>query len=99
MTEATIIIPDNINIKKVSEELVYQAFNIAIQKKKKEIERELRRTETKIKKFEKKYKMNLGKFEKKMEDSLKEHDDWMDWSFLVENKKQLIEDLKNFKTS
>jgi hypothetical protein len=99
MTEATILIPDNLNIKKVSDEIVYKAFNIAIEKKKEEIERELKRTDTKIKKFENKYKMSLEKFEKKMSDSLKAHDDWMDWSFLVENRQQLIEEMKNFKPS
>ena len=35
MTEATIIIPENIDIRKVSDEIVYKAFNIAIEKKKK----------------------------------------------------------------
>ncbi len=96
MTEATIMIPDNINLKKVSDEIVYKAFNIAIRKKKKEIERELKRVETKIRKFEKKYKRDLEEFEREMGDSLKEHDDWMDWSFLVETQKQLASEKQNF---
>lgn len=97
MTEATILIPENIDFKKVSDEIVYKAFNIAIEKKKKEIKKELKRTETKITRFEKKYNASLEEFERKMDDSIKEHNDWMDWSFLVENRKQLLNDLQTFK--
>lgn len=98
MTEATIRIPGNIDIKKVSDEIVYKAFAIAIEKKKKEIQQELKRVDAKIKKFEKKYKMDFDKFEKAMGDGFQEHNDWMDWSFLTETKKQLLEDFGNFET-
>jgi len=98
MTEATIRIPSNINIKKVSEEIVYKAFSIAIEKKRKEIQKELRRVDSKIKRFEKKYKMSFEEYEKSMGDSFQHHNDWMDWSFLVENRKQLVEEIQNFET-
>jgi hypothetical protein len=89
MTEATLRIPGNIDIRKVSEEIVYKAFAIAIEKKRKEIQRELRRVDSKIKRFERKYKMEFEEYEKLMPDSFQNHNDWMDWSFLMENKKQL----------
>ncbi len=95
MTEATIRIPGNIDIKKVSDEIVYKAFSIAIEKKRKEIQQELRRVDSKIKKFEKKYKLSFAEYEKSMGDSFQHHNDWIDWSFLVESKKQLV-DLTNF---
>ena len=98
MTEAIIRIPGNINIKNVSDEIVYKAFSIAIEKKRKEIQKELRRGDSKIKRFEKKYKMSVEEYEKSMGDSFQNHNDWMDWSFLVENRKQLLEEIQNFET-
>ena len=59
MTEATIRIQDSINIKRISDEIVYKAFAIAIEKKNKEIKKELKRVNSKIEKFEKKYKMSF----------------------------------------
>jgi hypothetical protein len=88
MTEATIRIPGNIDIKKVSDEIVYKAFSIAIEKKRKEIQQELKRVDSKIKKFEKKYKLSFAEYEKSMGDSFQHHNDWIDWSFLVESRKQ-----------
>lgn len=98
MTEATIRIPANIDANKISDEIVYKAFAIAIESKKKEILRELKQLESKIKRFEKKYKMDIEEFEKKMGDSFQEHNDWIDWSFMVEHKQQLIKDMKDFET-
>ena len=95
MTEATIRISGNIDIKKVSDEIVYKAFSIAIEKKRKEIQKELRRVDSKIKRFEKKYKLSLDEYEKSMGDSFQHHSDWIDWSFLVESRKQLVA-LTNF---
>jgi hypothetical protein len=98
MTEATIRIPANIDAKKISDEIVYKAFAIAIENKKKEIQGELKQVESKIKRFEKKYKMTFEKFEKTMGDSFQEHNDWIDWSFLVENRQQLTKEIQNFET-
>lgn len=98
MTEATIQIPANIDAKKISEEIVYKAFAIAIENKKKEILRELKQVKSKIKRFEKKYKMCFEEFEKKMGDSFQEHNDWIDWSFLVENHQQLLKEIQNFES-
>ncbi|MCP4219918.1 MAG: hypothetical protein GY765_35125 [bacterium] len=96
MTEATIRIPGNIDIKKVSDEIVYKAFSIAIEKKKKELKKELRQVESKIKRFEKKHKMSYQEYETSMGDGFQHHNDWMDWSFLVESRQLLVEELENF---
>jgi peptidoglycan hydrolase CwlO-like protein len=61
---------------------------IAIEKKRKEIQKELKRVDSKIQKFEKKYKMSFEEYEKSMGDSFQHHNDWIDWSFLVENRKK-----------
>jgi len=98
MIETTIRVPGNINIRKVSDEIVYRAFAIAVEKKKKEIHRELNRLDSKIKRFEKKYNMSFDKFERTMGDGFQEHNDWIDWSFLVESRKQLLEEIGNFET-
>ncbi len=42
--------------------------------------------------------MSFDEYEKSMGDSFQHHNDWMDWSFLVENRKQLVEELQNFET-
>ncbi len=95
MTKATITIPDTLNVKKIPEELIYRAFAIAVAKKRKEIQDELRKTDMKIRKFEKKYNMTYDVFSQKMDDSFKAHNDWMDWGYFIENRKALTEELKN----
>lgn len=96
MTEATIRIPGNLNVKKISDEIVYRAFEIAIEKKKKEIRRELKRVNSKIGKFEKKYNTSYEEYEQTMGDSFQHHDDWMDWGFLIESRKRLLEEIGEF---
>lgn len=96
MTEAIIRLPGNIDVAKIPEELLYKAFAIAVSKQKKELKRELKQIDSKIKKFEKRYKKSLSEFESTMGDSVKEHDDWMDWSFLDETRKQILKDMENF---
>ena len=98
MTEATIKIPGNIDLNKISDEIIYKAFAIAIDKKKKEIKKELKQLDSKIMRFEKRYQNSLGQFESTMGESFQEHNDWMDWSFLEESKKQLLEELKSFES-
>jgi len=98
MIETTIRVPGNIAIRKISDEIVYRAFSIAVEKKKKEIRRELNRLDSKIKRFEKKYKMSFDKFENTMGDSFQAHNEWIDWSFLEESRKQLLEEIGNFET-
>lgn len=93
MTEATIRIPDNIDAGKISEEIFYKAFAIAVEQKKKDIRKELRRVESKIKVFERRYRMPLDQFEQTMGDTFREHEDWMDWSYLLENRNQLLEEI------
>jgi hypothetical protein len=95
MTEATIRIPGNFDLKKLPEDIIYKSIAIAIELKKKEIKRELGRVESKIKKFEKKYRMGFLEFEKSMGDTLQAHDDWMDWSFLEETRKELLIETQN----
>lgn len=96
MTEATIKIPGNIDIKKVSDEIIYKAFAIAVEKRRKEIRNELKRVEVKIRRFEKKYKMAFSEYEKTMGDTVQAHDDWIDWSFLEEVRKELNKEFENF---
>jgi hypothetical protein len=96
MTETTIRVPGNIQVNKISEEIIYKAFAIAVEQKKKEIHKELKQVNSRIKRWEKKYKMSFEKFEQTMGDGFQEHNDWMDWSFLIENRNQLLEEIRNF---
>jgi len=95
MTETTIRIPGNFDFKRLSEEIIYKSVAIAIELKKKELKREVKRVESKIKKFEKKYRHGLAEFEKTMGDTLQAHDDWMDWSFLEETRSELLSEIQN----
>jgi len=95
MTEATIRIPFNINVKKISDEIIYKAFIIAIEQKKREINKELKRIDSKINRLEKKYKMSFSEFEQEMGDGFREHNDWLDWSYLVEHKNQLLDEIRD----
>jgi len=96
MPEATIQFPGNIKVNKISEEIIYKAFAIAIEQKKKEIYKELKLVNSKIKRWEQKYKMSFEKFEQTLGDGFEVHNDWMDWSFLIENRNQLLEEIRNF---
>jgi len=96
MTEATLRIPGNLDINKISDEIIYKALSIAIEKKKKEIQKELKHIDSKIKRFEKKYKSNLTDYEKSMSDGFQHHNDWMNWSLLIETKNHLLEEFQNF---
>ncbi len=95
MTEATIRIPGNFDLKKIPEDIIYKSVAIAIELEKKEMKKELGRVESKIKKFEKKYRMPFAEFEKSFGDTLQAHDDWMDWSFLEETRNELLIETHN----
>ena len=99
MTETTIRVPGNIKVNKISEEIIYKAFAIAVEQKKKEINKELKQVNSRIKRWEKKYRMSFEKFEQTLGDSFQEHNDWMDWSFLIENRDQLLEEIRNLEIS
>ena len=58
--------------------------------------KELKRLNSKIEEFEKKYKMSLEEYEKTMGDTFQEHNDWIEWSFLVESRNQLVKESSFF---
>jgi hypothetical protein len=43
--------------------------------------------------------MSFGEFEQTLSEGFQEHNDWMDWSFLVENRNQLLEEIRDFEIS
>ncbi len=95
MSTATIKIPDNIDASKLPEEVIYKAFSIAVELRLKELKRELQKINTKIKKYEKKYKMGYNDFEHQMDDSFKAHEDWIDWGFLIESRGVIVDERRN----
>ena len=54
--------------------------------------KELKRLNSKIEEFEKKYKMSLEEYEQAMGDTFQEHNDWIEWSFPVESRNQLVKE-------
>lgn len=57
---------------------------------------ELKRLNSEIEKFEEKHKMSFEEYEKTMGDTFQEHNDWIEWSFLVESRKQLVKERSFF---
>lgn len=94
MTDAIIHIPSHYDLKKLPEDIIYKAFSIAIALKNKEIKKELRIVEAKIKKYEKKYQFSFSQYEKNIGDTLQAHEDWLDWSFLELNRKELHKEMQ-----
>ena len=95
MNTATIKVPENIDASKLPEEVIYKAFTIAVELRLKELKKELRKIDAKIKKYEKIYKMEYRDFEHHMDDSPKSHEDWIDWGFLIESRDVVVDELRN----
>lgn len=101
MTSITINIPNSYSeiLDDMSDTLYVEALNLVAKEKLRSKERELDQISKKISQFEKKYKCNYDEFEKQMSDSLKAHDDWIEWSYLIEIKSALdtlVQKLKLF---
>jgi len=84
MTEISIKVPDDVKnlIEEIDEPLYMEAIKdvakIKLAKKKKEL-KDLKR---KIAKFESHYSADFSTFSKNLPNTMKSHDDWIEWSYL-----------------
>ncbi len=76
-------------------DLVKTITILVLKKRIKSVRDELSRIESEIKRYREKYGKDLNEFEKSMSNSFEEHEDWIEWRFLMELKKSLEEELRD----
>lgn len=84
MTEVTIKIPEDIKeiIDEIDESIYIEAIKKIAQKKLVKKQKRLKELQRKIAAFESKYGSSYTDFSKNVPDTLKGHDDWIEWSYL-----------------
>lgn len=85
MTEVTIKIPEDIKdiIDGITEPLYVEALREVARKRFAYNQKTLKKLRKKIAIFESKYGKSYEKFSQNVPDTVKGHDDWIEWSYLV----------------
>ena len=99
MTEITIKIPKDVKalIEDIDEPLYMEAIKDVAKVKLAEKQKELRDLKKRRARFESRYAADLADFSKNLPDTLKSHDDWIEWTFLektIAEKQQKISKLE-----
>lgn len=99
MTEITIKIPDDVKnlIEEIDEPLYIEAIKDVAKMKLVKKQKELNNLKKKIAKFESHYASDFNTFSKNLSDTMKSHDDWIEWSYLhrsIVEKQKKIEKLE-----
>lgn len=83
---------------KVGEKIFLQAFRESVKRLIAEERQELKITNARIRKFERKYKKRFETFEKHMpaEGNYETHEDYGEWSYLMEKAKRLAQDIADY---
>ncbi len=86
MTEVTIKIPEDIKdiIDEMTEPLYVEALKEVARKRFAYNQKSLKQFRKKIAIFEARYGKSCEEFSKSVPDTIKGHDDWIQWSYLVE---------------
>jgi len=84
MTEVTIKIPEDIKdiVGEIDEPIYVEAIKEIAQKKLIQKQKRLKELQRKIAAFESKYGKSYTNFSQDVPDTLKGHDDWIEWSYL-----------------
>ena len=99
MTEITIKIPEDVKnlIEEIDEPLYMEAIKDVAKMKLVKKKKELGDLKKKMAKFESHYGFDFSTFSKKLPDTMKAHDDWIEWSYLnkaIAEKQKKIEKLE-----
>ena len=99
MTEVTIKVPDNVKnlIEEIDEALYMEAIKDVAKVKLAEKQKELKFLKRKMAKFESHYSTDFYNFSRNVQNTMKSHDDWIEWSYLyktIAEKQKKIEKLK-----
>ena len=100
MTTIQLKLPDRVArfYPKIGEKVFLQALRESVKRLIIEERQELKNTNARIRKYERKYKMNFETFEKRMPSAgdYETHEDYGEWSYLVEKAKALVQDIDNY---
>ena len=85
MVEVTVRVPEDIKdiIAETSETIYVEALKEVARKRTSNIQRRLKELRIKNAAYEKKYGKSYAEFSQNVPDTLKAHDDWIEWSYLV----------------
>lgn len=85
MVEVTVKIPEELKdiIAETSKTIYVEALKEVARKRMSDSQKRLNELKEKIAIYEKTYGMSFEKFSQDVPDTLKGHDDWIDWTYLV----------------
>jgi len=91
MVEVTIRIPEELRdiISDTGEDIYIEAIIEVAKRKLADLERQLKSLSRKISKYESTYKKSYEEFSQSVPDTIKGHEDWVEWSYLVKLKDEL----------
>lgn len=99
MAEITIKIPEDIKefVAKTNETIYVEAIKEVARKKISYAQKRLKETKKKITTYETKYGKSYEEFSRNVPDTLKGHDDWIEWSYLVKIGDELAHKIEKLK--
>jgi len=85
MVEVTVRVPEDIKdiIAETSETIYVEALKEVARKRTSNIQRRLKELRRKNSAYERKYGKSYAEFSQNIPDTMKAHDDWIEWSYLV----------------
>ncbi len=99
MAEVTIKIPEDIKdmISETSETIYVEALKEVAHKRMSYMQRRLKDLRKKIAAYETKYGKSYEEFSQSVPDTVKGHDDWIEWSYLVKVADELANKIEKLK--
>jgi uncharacterized protein with HEPN domain len=99
MVEITIRIPEELRdiISDTGEDIYVEAIREVAKRKLADLERQLKSLLKKISKYESIYKKSYEEFSQSVPDTVKGHEDWIEWSYLVKLKDELSNKIEKIK--
>ncbi len=99
MAEVTIKIPEDIKdiIEETSETIYVEALKEVARKRISYTQKRLKDLRKKIAAYETKYGKSYEEFSQSVPDTVKGHDDWIEWSYLVKVADELTNKIEKFK--
>jgi len=99
MVEVTVKVPQNLKdiIAETSETIYVEALKEVARKRMSNIQRRLKELRIKNAAYEKKYGKSYAEFSQNVPDTLKGHDDWIEWLYLVKVADELAYKIEKLK--
>ena len=99
MIEVTVKVPEGIKdiISDISETIYVEALKEVVRKRMSYTQRHLKDLKKKIAAYEAQYGKSYEEFSQNVSDTIKGHDDWVDWSYLVKVADEIASKIEKFK--